>query len=388
MNIGVFFGSNNPEHDVSIITGQLVISELKKLGHETTAVYIDKNGTWRSGAELSNLKFFANPQLETNLNKLPRINLCEFGSGKLTLKQNKFLGKTFNIELAFPSVHGNLGEDGTLQGVFELAGIPYVGCEVTPSAIAIDKIRTKRLLHSMGVPTPDFEVIDKTNWETNRHDLISTTVSKLGLPVVVKPPRLGSSIGVQKVSSEIELENAIEVALRYGSEVLIEKAIPNLKDLTCCVLGNQKLETSLIQESKFEDAVFSYNDKYLKDGGAQFGSSKSGIQIPAQISEELGNKIKQWSMQVFKGLGCTGIARVDFLLDQNSEQIYVIEVNPMPGTLYHHLWKESGVELKELVEKLTSLSIERHNEKKRYISSFSSEILAFARSKKLQLKGR
>jgi D-alanine-D-alanine ligase len=388
MNIGVFFGGKNPEHEVSIITGQLIMSELKKLGYGIVPVYIDKNGLWKSDHALSELKFFTSPEFESAYSKLPKVNLGEFGGNRLLLKQNKLTAKTFSIDLAFPALHGSYGEDGTLQGLFEMAGIPYVGCEVTASAVAIDKVMTKRIFQNLEIPTPKFQVIAKTEWTKTGTLVLTECIDKLYWPIVVKPTRLGSSIGVKKVDNKEDLETAIEVALKYGEEVVLEKAVPNLKDLTCCVIGNHDLEASLVQESKFGDTVFSYDEKYLKEGGTQFGSPKSGICIPADILPETSAKIQDLSKKIFKQFGCSGIARVDFLLDQISQELFAIEINPLPGTLYHHLWKASGKPLDILIQQLISLAQERYTEKKNYTSSFPSDILRFANSKKLQLTGK
>ncbi len=386
MSIGVFFGGKSPEHEVSIITGQLILSELKKIGHTVVPVYIDKNGLWKSQPEMAELNFFTNPALEANLKKLSDINWVKIGGGGLELQENKFVGKRYKIDMAFPALHGSFGEDGSLQGLFELADLPYVGCEVTPSAIAIDKILTKQVLQSLGIPTPKFKVITKTEWAGKRQVKLLESIEELNWPIVVKPPRLGSSIGVQKVNDLQSLEIAVEVALKYGQEVLLEKAVPNLKDLTCCVIGNHDLEVSLVQESKFGEAIFSYDEKYLKEGGTQFGAAKTGLQIPAEIPDEVTGRIQELSKKIFQNLGCTGIARVDFLLDQSTQELFTIEVNPLPGTLYHHLWKESGKTLRELVSQLISLADERYKEKKSQISSFPSNLLKFAGSKKLQIK--
>ena len=394
MNIGVFFGSRSPEHEVSIITGELIISELKKLGHTVVPVYLSKEGKWFVSEELGTLKFFTGGGLEER-EKYGKIFLDiesskdklvfkKNGSTKLTIKGLK--RKEYIIDLAFPAFHGRNGEDGTIQGLFEIFNVPYVGCDVASSAITMDKVLTKLLCERFGIPTADFIYFEAGDWIMRKTEFLDNAEKKLGWPVFVKPARLGSSIGIAKAKDKKELEFAIEVALKYDDKVLVEKAIENLADITCCVIGGANPKASLIQEAVFGSDLFSYEDKYLEDGGAQLGNAKQKLVIPADIGAELTEKIRMLSVEIFKKFGCSGIARIDFLLDRKSGKHYVTEINTLPGTLYHHLWKASGLEIGELIKELIKTAEVRHKKKELLINSFESDLLKFANSVKLNMK--
>ncbi len=385
MNIGVFFGSRNPEHDVSIITGELIISGLKKLGHNVVPVYIDKTGSWHVGEDIGSLKFFQT-DFESKKHKYSQINLdLEKSVGKMVFKNKGFVGKEFVVDLAFPAFHGANGEDGTFQGLCELLNVPYVGCDVASSAIAMDKVFTKLVCQSQNIPTPNFVHLTRTEWEKDEAG-ITEQIKNLKSPWFIKPARLGSSIGISKAWDKTELKNAVEVALHYDEKVLVEEAVENLADVTCAVLGNSEPQASLIQESVFGDNLLTYEDKYLKDGGAQLGNAKKNIVIPAELPGNVTPEIQAMAIKVFKALGCSGIARVDFLFDKASGKYFVSEVNTLPGTLYHHLWKASGIELDQLLTKLLDLAKERYADKQKANQTFNSDLMKFANSIKLQIK--
>lgn len=387
MNIGVFFGGKSPEHDVSIITGQLVISELKKSEHKIVPIYLGKSGEWYVSDDLGTLRFFQDPEKDKKLLGFSRVELdLEKSQEKLVFQKKGFLGQTIEIDLAFPAFHGSNGEDGTIQGLFELFNVPYVGCDVPSSAIAFDKILTKMYYKSMGIPTAKFIFFSKNNWEKDKNRVISEVKNTLRYPLFVKPPKLGSSIGISKAKNEKELELAVEVALHYGDKVLVEEGVENLMDITCCIIGNDKPEASLIQESVFESELFDFKEKYLVDGGAQLGNAKDRLIIPARLNDEISKDIKEMAKKIYLGVGASGIARVDFLYDKMTRKVLANEINPMPGTVYHHLWKASGLELKELLQKLLSFAIERHKEKNKIKYTFDSDMLKFANSTKLRLK--
>lgn len=369
MNIGVFFGGKNTEHDISVVTGMLIMSTLKKLGHVVVPVYIDRTGGWNLGSELGSLKFFQ----QNPLPKLNKFNLdLEKSVGRMVFTSKGLLKKEYVADLAFPAFHGINGEDGTIQGLFELINLPYVGCDLASSTITIDKILTKQ-----------FFVIN--NFSTTKFVTSSSEIAKLKWPVFVKPAKLGSSIGIAKAFNQQELDQAVEVTQHYGERFLIEEAVENLMDVTCAVMGNHDPEASLLQESVFDDQLFSYEDKYLKDGGAQLGQAKNNIVIPARLDEKTTVKIRNTAKEVFKALGCSGIARVDFLYNQQTKEIFVNEVNTLPGTLYYHLWKASGIELEDVVTRLIKLASEKFQEKNSYNFTFESSLLNLANSIKLQI---
>lgn len=302
----------------------------------------------------------------------------------MVFKQKKLFGKTITIDVAFPAFHGQNGEDGTIQGLFEILDIPYIGCGVPASTIAMDKVLTKQLYEQAGFPTTKFIYFYKSDWEAKKEDYITKINTGLTWPLFVKPARLGSSIGIAKVRNGKELSFALDVAFHYDEKVLVEEGVAHVADLTCAVIGNDTLRASLVQESVFTQDFFSYEDKYIAGGGTQLGNAKQNLIIPAALDEATTAAVQNLAKEVFIKTECSGIARVDFLYDTESKKLYVNEINPLPGTLYHHLWEKSGIPLTELLKKLIAIAIEKNKKKKEYTSTFASSILTHADwSKKL-----
>ncbi len=389
--IGVFFGSRSPEHDISIITGQLIISGLKGLGYNVVPFYITKNGEWLLVQKYGNLKIFPDP----SLNPSPREGREGEGyyfdlaspQGKIVFKKKGIFGKEGRIDVAFPALHGSYGEDGTLQGLFEMLDIPYVGCDVASSAIAMDKVLTKFLYRANDIPTTKFLHFGAANWHKDQAKALSLIQSNLRWPLFVKPARLGSSIGMAKVKDEKDLKFAIEVALHYDSKFLVEESVEDLMDVTCCIIGNENPTASLLQESVFAGSeYFSYEDKYLREGGAQLGKAVSNIVIPARLDQKTTEEIRELALRIYKIFGCSGIARIDFLYDKSAKKCYANEINPVPGTLYHHLWKAGGLEFPELLEKLIEFALARHQVKQKISHTFESDLLKKSNSIKLGRK--
>jgi D-alanine-D-alanine ligase len=270
-SIGVFFGSRSTEHDISIITAQLIISGLKGLELNVVPIYINREGHWLIDEELGKLENFTDPKKEVGKESTYRQYYLDIENsiGKIVFKKKHLGGKTITIDLAFPAFHGAFGEDGTIQGLFEMLNVPYVGCDVTSSAIAMDKALTKQMCQAHNIPTTKFIYFYKNDWEENKDAIIDKVKAGLNWPVFVKPVHLGSSIGIAKVRDQNtkELENKIEVAFYYDNKVLVEEGVSNLMDVTCCIIGNEKLQASLLQESIFQADLFDFEEKYLKEGG-------------------------------------------------------------------------------------------------------------------------
>ncbi|MFA5985794.1 MAG: D-alanine--D-alanine ligase family protein [Parcubacteria group bacterium] len=385
LTIGVFFGSRNPEHDVSIITGQMIIAELKKLNYTVVPVYIDKDGTWFSHDDIGSLKFFTQKDFTDTLKNMPPCEiLCNAKNNTLIIKTKSLFSKETVIDLAFPAFHGMNGEDGTIQGLFELSNVPYVGCDVASSAMTMDKIITKQLYKSAQIPTTAFTYFTQDDWDADR-DHVLAQIKNLHWPVFIKPARLGSSIGIAKAHDDAELLNACEVALHYDTRIIVEESVENLMDITCAVLGNAQPVPSLVQESTFAGEHFSYEAKYLENGGAQLGNDQSSIVIPARIDKQTTKTVQDMAVEIYKLFGCSGIARVDFLYDKKNATLYANEINTMPGTLYHHLWKASGTDIHTLLQKLINLALDKHKKKNATTATFSSHLLDYAKSIKLQI---
>jgi D-alanine-D-alanine ligase len=387
--IGVFFGGKSPEHDISVITGELIISVLKKMPeYKVIPVYLDKQERFFIDEKLDSLAFFSADGYQANLSSFGAysLDLDASESCLVFIKNGLFSKKTIKIDLAFPAFHGNLGEDGSMQGLFNVFNIPYVGCDVAPSAIAMDKVLTKIFYQGLDIPTTKFVAYNRSQWEEKKTTILEEIKNGLQWPVFVKPPHLGSSIGITKVSNFIELEQACEVALHYDDQLLVEESVENLLDVTCAVRGYKNPQASLLQESSFSSDLFSYEDKYLNDGGAQLGQAEKKIIIPANLDEVTTKNIQAVSLKVYGILGCSGIARFDFLYNKVTKQYFANEINPLPGTLYHHLWEKSGVVIDELVRDLIKDALIRQTEKDNSTHSFTSEVLGQLKSLKLAHK--
>lgn len=383
--IGVFFGSRSPEHDVSIVTGQLIMSGLREAGkYNVVAVYLTKNGDWLIGEELSKIDTFRKGKIDEK--KFGPFTLDMSVTGKLVFRKRGVFGKKVEIDLAFPAFHGQNGEDGTFQGLMEMMNVPYVGCDTTSSGLSMDKILTKLTYVALKIPTTEFIHLTSNEW-LNQKQTLMKKMKELKMPLIVKPARLGSSIGITKASDLKELEYAIEVALHYDPKVIVEECVTDLMDVTCCVIGNDNPIPSLIQESAFQSEFFSYEDKYLKDGGAQTGNAQKSIIIPARLDAKTTKEIQNAATRIYAQLGCSGIARVDFLYDKKIKKWYANEINTLPGTLYHHLWKKTGIEFLDLLEKLIGYAEEKYRTKKNITYTFESSILTKTSSTKLSLKG-
>lgn len=453
MTIAVFFGSKSPEHEVSIITAQLILSELVRTDHKIVAIYITKEGKWlvqeaktEKNNQVSNSTNSTDPQTEnleksTNLqNNQPNIwkrnglfNLATYdlenedwikkswqewqiettkSVGKIVLTKKNWLGfDKIEIDLVFPALHGNSGEDGAIMGLCEIFGVSFVGCNLESSAISMNKILSKMMAQNAGIPSAKYlsqSSLEIQNWQQSpnlKDEFVAKIEQEIGYPNFVKPPKLGSSIGITKVQNRDELLDAIDLCLYYDDQILVEQSVENLADLTCCVLENcgkveinltnsensEKTEkqfttllTSLVQESTYSKELFSFEDKYLDGGGSQTGQNTQKLIIPAQINKDITRKIQEYSQILFAKIGCSGIARFDFLLDKNTGELYFSEVNPLPGNLYRHLWQKSGVKFDKVIEILIKTAMEKSKNTK--MTNFSSSLLKIANSSKMNGK--
>lgn len=361
--IGVFFGSRSTEHDVSIVTALAsVIMPLKLLDkYEVVPIYIAKDGRWYSYPKLADIATFTSGDVDNLLAKLKPLAL-EIGSG-LRLVEPGLRNKIINIDVAFPATHGTHGEDGELMAVFELAGIPYVGCNMEASVIAMDKILAKQVAASHDIPVTKFISYRKPHYEARSKDCIQLAETALKYPLFVKPPHLGSSIGITRVTNSKGLANAIEVALHYDDSVLIEEAVQNLIEVTLPIMGNDDPQPALLEQplTSAED-FFDFDTKYLK-GGKKGKSGAKGAQgyslVPANLPKKIYDLALETGLEAYKAIGCSGIARVDMLIDSKSGRVYFNEINPLPGSLYSHNWNKAGVSNVKLVERLIELAFDK-----------------------------
>jgi D-alanine-D-alanine ligase len=380
--VGVFFGSRSTEHDVSIVTAiSSVIKPLKLSGkYNVVPVHIAKDGKWYTDPKLADIATYTSGEIESLLKKIKPVAI-EIGEG-LRLVQTGLRNKTITIDIAFPATHGTHGEDGEVMALFELANIPYVGCNVPASAVAMDKVLAKQVAASQGISVTKFIAASKADYEAEPKKWLARIEKELRYPLFVKPPHLGSSIGISKVANKTELENAIEVALHYDDKVLVEEGVQNLIEVTLPIMGNEEPVPALLEQplTHAED-FFDFDTKYMQGSKKGKGSknAKSGSQgysqIPADLPKKLYKAAEETGIATYKALGCSGIARVDMLIDTKKQTIYFNEVNPLPGGLYAHNWNKAGYSNIELVQKLISYAESLHKEKTARTTNFSTNYL-------------
>ena len=383
-NIAVIFGGRSAEHDVSIITAHIpIIQSLLAAGQfDVWPIYISREGSWYCNKEMNDLAYFKQDDFKTRLVKQKKIRIL-FDNG-LKIIWPGIMSKTIQIDIAFPAMHGTFGEDGSLMGLLRMANVPFVGCDLFASVIAMDKVLTKQIISIEGISVVPYVWFTKNDWGKNK-DIWIEKIFKLKWPLFVKPVHLGSSIAISKVKQKTELENAIKVAFHYDDKILVEESVENLIEVTLPIMGNNELRLAAIERPLNKTEFFDFSDKYLSAGGKKSGGVNSYYsEIPADIDKKLAEQVEDLGKRTYRALGCSGIARIDFLIDADTKKIYVNEVNTLPGSLYHHNWKKIGVSGVELVTKLISLAEENFIQRKNITYAFNSDILKKAGGQKNQ----
>lgn len=381
--VAVIFGSRSAEHDVSIVTALSAVIKPLELSkkYNVVPIYIAKDGRWFSDDKLKNISLYSSGKIEDFVAKSKPIAI-QF-DGRMTLLKPGVKNKKIKVDVVFPATHGTYGEDGTLMGVCEMANVPYVGCDVESSAIAMDKVATKMIAKGIGLLTVPDVIFDKQDYEADSDKWIKKIEKELGYPAFVKPPHLGSSIGVTKVDNREELKNAIEVALVYDWRVLVEQAVPNLREATLPIMGlDDEVVPAYLEEPLFaSEEFFDFDTKYMNQGkgGGKKTGAKQGAQgysrIPADFDKELYESVESTALEAYKAVGCNGLARVDILIDAKKRTVYFNEINPLPGSLYAHNWRAKGVSNIELVEALIYFAKKRYEKVAKLTTTFSTNFL-------------
>jgi D-alanine-D-alanine ligase len=380
--VAVFFGGRSTEHDVSIVTAlSSVIKPLELTKkYEVAPVYIAKDGSWYCGEELKNIATYSSGEIEEYMKKQPKVTIL-FDDG-LVLQRKQSFGKIKNIrvDVAFSAMHGTYGEDGSLMGLLRMANVPYVGCDMASSVIAMDKVLAKQLAAQSDISITKYVFSTASEYEKDAAAFIEK-IKSLQFPVFVKPAHLGSSIGITRVKTIDELENALEVAFHYDKKVLVEEEVANLVEVTLPIIGNESPVPALLERPLTQsDEFFDFETKYMH-GGKKSGakSAKAGAQgyseLPAKLSQKLYDQAVVTGLDVYKSFECSGIARVDMLIDSKTEQVYFNEINPLPGDLYRHNWRMAGISSIELVEKLITYAEDAFAANKKYETIFSTNYL-------------
>jgi D-alanine-D-alanine ligase len=383
--IAVIFGGRSAEHDVSIVTALASVIKPLELTkkYRVEAVYIAKDGAWYWDEKLKHISLFTSGDIQDYLHHTQPTSV-QFDGGMTLVKASGIAGRkqSRKIDLVFPAMHGTYGEDGALMGLLDMAGVPYVGCDVSASAVAMDKVLAKQLAVANNIPVSKFLAFTKRELEHQPGLAVKSITKTLKYPLFVKPAHLGSSIGIGRATNNTELYNALEVAAHYDHKVIVEEAVNNLIEVTLPIMGNDRLRPALLEQpmTKSED-FFDFDTKYLqggKKGGKGAGGTKGAqgySQIPAEVPEEVYVRAEATAVAVYKALGCSGIARIDMLIDAKTKKVYFNEVNPMPGGLYAHNWNRAGISNVELVQKLIGFAKERHTRRQGLTTTFSTNYL-------------
>lgn len=379
IKVGVIFGGPSVEHEVSIISAVQAMTHMDKDKYEVIPIYITKEREWYTGGLLKEIDTYRDMDL---LKRYAKKVVLYQRNGEFILQTMGFFKKIVNtIDIAFPIVHGNGVEDGTLAGYLKTIGIPTVGCNVLGAALGQDKVVMKQVFESCGLPVVDYTWFYDSEYLTHK-DHIFKEVKKIGYPVIVKPATLGSSVGIELVKEEFSLDAAIRESLKYDSKIVVEKVVPNLTEVNCSVLGSHEFQkTSAIEEVMGADEFLSYRDKYLGGGKGKFGGKSKGMAstnriVPARISPKMKDKIEELSKIAFKALNLSGVCRIDFLIDQKKEEVYINEPNTIPGSLSFYLWEPIGKSYKELLDELITLGIKDYKESSKKVASFDTNILS------------
>ena len=389
--VAMMFGGKTVEHEVSVISGIQAFKAMDTDKYEVIPVYMTKENDMYIGTDIGKIESYRDiPALLKRSQRVIMVN--EGGRVQLVPYPAKMFGgqKPVAIDIAFPVVHGTNVEDGALQGYLKTVGIPFVGPDVTSSAISMDKFITKTVLKEAGVPVLDatvYTMADYADPEKIADDIEKT----FGYPVIIKPVNLGSSVGIGVAKSRDELIDAIDDAFRYASRVMAEHAISKLREINCSVLGDEnEASASECEEPLTSGEILSYEDKYVngggKKGGAKGGSGSKGAgmanlsrKIPAELSPEKREEIRELAVKSFKALGCCGVSRIDFMIDEGEDRLYFNEINPIPGSLSFYLWEPVGVPYKELLDRMIQLALKRARVEDSLTFTFDTNILANAK---------
>jgi D-alanine--D-alanine ligase len=380
--IGVFFGGKSVEHEISVISALQAIESIDKDKYDIMPIYITKANEFFIGDGIDDINAYKD--IPSLLKRSQRVILVNDGKRVALLKYPTKLINSIAayIDIAFPIVHGTNVEDGTLQGYLKMNNLPMVGCDVVASAIGMDKYIMKAVLRENNVSVLDCRRYLSEVFQTNEESVVNDIESVFSYPVIVKPANLGSSIGISVARNKESLLESMSNAFLYSRTVLIERAIQNLQEVNCAVLGDEyEAEASECEEPLNGEEILSYENKYIGGGkGFKSGSSKGMVtlsrRIPANISEAERIIIRQMAVTAFKSLGCNGVVRIDFMIDRDTNEIYLNEVNTIPGSLAFYLWEPVGISYKELLSRMIELGLRRKRLDEDINYSFDTNILS------------
>lgn len=378
-NLIVAFGGVSPEHEVSVLTAIQAISALQESSYNCIPLYVTKSGRWLTGENLLDLSNFK------ELGKLEKESAsCAFvknETGKTFLKEQDGGGffskpKSIPVYAVLCAFHGSEGENGSFQGVCEMMNIPYTGSGVLGSSLGMDKVKAKLVAAANGIPVTKAVNFYESDWTAEQEDLISVAEG-YDYPLIVKPVSLGSSIGVAIANDRNKLIDAVETAFRYDAHLLIEEAVNPLMEINCSVMGTpDDCRPSVCEKPLGKAETLSFEDKYQSGGEGDKGMASADRVIPADISDELTKKIQKLATKTFSALGASGLARLDFLVNANTEEVYFNEINTIPGSFSFYLWEKSDLRFDALLEELVDIGLKQHQAKNGRVRSYETNLLS------------
>lgn len=376
--IGVFFGGRSTEHEISVISANQAINAIDKDKFDVVPVYITKQGKWYTGDALLEISNYRNTA--SLLEKCREVYMKPiYGDYNLYKAKKPMFGSDVfaKFDVVIPVLHGSNGEDGIFEGVLETIGIPYAGCSTLASANGMDKITMKMILQASGIPVVDYLWFTDRQWFEKRDELIGDIEKKLGYPVIVKPANLGSSVGIGRAHDREDLIDKINTAEQYSSRIIVEHMVDNLQEINCSVLGDcDDYQTSVLEEPIKSGEILSYTDKYMGGSKGKTGMQSAQKRIPADLPESETALIKDLAGKTFAVLSCHGVSRVDMIIDRDNRNIYVNEINTIPGSLSFYLWEASGIKFDKLMERLVSLALKRKRDESTKTVSYDQNIFS------------
>ena len=367
INLGVFLGGRSCEHEVSVVSARSVLEAVDRDQYNVFLIGIDKQGKWYLARNIDDLiqgrevKPLPCPSLSHDVQNQVTLDLYHRGNLSPAVSSPIDYDPVGipSLDVVFPVLHGTFGEDGTVQGVFEMAGLPYVGCGVAASAIAMDKALAKQIFKAAGIPQSPCMITSRFEWEQDPALVLNQAVDTLGYPIFVKPANMGSSVGVSKAHDADSLRQSVELAFDYDNKVIIERSMEDCQEVECAVLGNQNPIASVVGEIIPGAEFYDYQTKYIDD--------KTETLIPARISDQAAETVRELSISAFKAIGGTGLSRVDFFVHKDTGEVYLNEINTLPGftpiSMYPKLWAASGIPYAGLIDQLVELAITQHQSK-------------------------
>ena len=376
--VAMMFGGKSVEHEVSVITGIQALLSMDTEQYDAIPVYLTKKNEMYVGEDIGKIECYKD--IPSLLKRSQRVILVNEG-GRFLLQPfpQKLFGskKAIEIDVAFPAVHGTNVEDGTLQGYLKTVGIPFVGCDVTASAVGMEKFVQKAVLKEYDIPLLPAKIYKLSDY-AKLDTLLDSVEMTFGYPVIVKPVNLGSSVGISVAKDREALTQAMDDGFRYSTKVIVEHAISKLREINCAVLGDENdAEASEIEEPMHSEEILSYEDKYVSNakGSGRKGMASVARKIPAEVPKEMREEIRSLAVKAFQALGCNGVARIDFMIDEETGRLYFNEINTIPGSLAFYLWEPLGVPYRELLNRMIKLALKRVRTEQAITFSFDTNIL-------------